>query len=221
MRTALLVWFLYFSFGGYAQTEVVFQVRYRQEVFALNDTIRDSVTHEKIVFKTVRFYISNPELIQGEERRCPDPKSVHLIDLERPESQSWIIPCTGNDFAAFRFGFGIDSVTNVSGAFGDDLDPVNGMYWAWQSGYINCKLEGYASFSTARDHSFEYHLGGYSGKQKGYQTVVFPVGKTDRLVVPFDLEAFIHQVRMQKLSHLMSPSETAAKLALVLSQSFE
>lgn len=23
-----------------------------------------------------------------------------------------------------------------------DLDPLNGMYWAWNSGYINMKIEG-------------------------------------------------------------------------------
>lgn len=221
MRNGLFLVLLFLAIRLNAQVGVKFQVTYQDRALALNDTLTDSVTQEKIVFKTVKFYISNPELVNGNQVICSDPKPFHLLDLEFPESLSWNLPCAKTGFSAFRFGFGIDSLTNVSGAFGDDLDPVNGMYWAWQSGYINCKLEGYASFSTARDHVFEYHLGGYSGIQKAYQTVVFPVGKTNQLTVLLDLEAFIRQVDMQHLSHLMSPSETAAKLALVLSQSFE
>lgn len=214
-----LLWL--FSYQLNAQVEVTFQLMYHNRICTLNDTVTDSVLQEKIVFKTVKFYISDPELINGEQVVCSDPKRFHLIDLERPESMTWTIPCTADHFSAFRFGFGIDSLTNVSGAFGDDLDPVNGMYWAWQSGYINCKLEGYASFSPAKDHAFEYHLGGYSGVQKSFYTVVFPAGKAAKLVVPLDLEAFFRQVDAAKLSHLMSPSEMAAKLSFVLSQSFE
>jgi hypothetical protein len=31
-----------------------------------------------------------------------------------------------------QFQLGIDSLTNVSGAMGGDLDPTKGMYWTWQ-----------------------------------------------------------------------------------------
>jgi hypothetical protein len=35
------------------------------------------------------------------------------------------------------------------------------MYWAWNSGYINVKIEGASSFVSNDDHKFEFHIGGY------------------------------------------------------------
>jgi len=59
---------------------------------------------------------------------------------------------------------GTDSITNVSGALDGDLDPIKGMYWAWNSGCINFKLEGTRVISGKKT-PFEYHIGGYNGPQ--------------------------------------------------------
>jgi hypothetical protein len=42
-----------------------------------------------------------------------------------------------------------------------DLDPIKGMYWAWQSGYINMKIEGKSSSCRTRKNEFQFHIGGY------------------------------------------------------------
>ena len=41
------------------------------------------------------------------------------------------------------------------------LDPVNGMFWAWNTGYIFLKLEGNSSYSKSPAGIFEFHIGGY------------------------------------------------------------
>ena len=57
---------------------------------------------------------------------------------------------------------GVDSIHNCSGAQSGALDPVNGMFWTWSTGYIFLKLEGHADASASSGHIFEYHIGGYA-----------------------------------------------------------
>ena len=54
---------------------------------------------------------------------------------------------------------------------GGDLDPTKGMYWAWQSGYINFKMEGSCSQCLATKNNFEFHLGGYQQPFYAMQTI--------------------------------------------------
>ncbi len=61
---------------------------------------------------------------------------------------------------------GVDSLHNVSGAQGGDLDPAKNMFWSWTTGYIMLKLEGTAPSSTVSGNVIEYHLGGFKGINK-------------------------------------------------------
>jgi hypothetical protein len=44
---------------------------------------------------------------------------------------------------SITFLLGVDSMQHEKGIMDNGLSPVNGMYWAWQSGYIFVKWEGY------------------------------------------------------------------------------
>jgi hypothetical protein len=48
------------------------------------------------------------------------------------------------------FSAGIDSLTSTAGIQKGVIDPINGMYWAWQSGYVNFKIEGKSSSCPTR-----------------------------------------------------------------------
>jgi NaMN:DMB phosphoribosyltransferase len=71
---------------------------------------------------------------------------------------------------------GVDSTHNVSGAQTGALDPANGMFWSWNTGYIMAKMEGTSPQSTANDNSFIFHIGGFSGANSGVRnvTLTFP-----------------------------------------------
>jgi hypothetical protein len=56
---------------------------------------------------------------------------------------------------------GVDSIDNCSGAQSGALDPINGMFWAWNTGYIYLKMEGISPFSHSNGNMLEYHIGGY------------------------------------------------------------
>ncbi|MEO6302783.1 MAG: MbnP family protein, partial [Bacteroidia bacterium] len=67
----------------------------------------------------------------------------------------------------------VDSFHNCSGAQSGALDPVNAMYWAWNTGYIFLKLEGASKFSKSPGNFFEYHIGGYKQPNNNIRKVSF------------------------------------------------
>jgi len=95
-----------------------------------------------------------------------DDEQSKTISLEVPE---------GN-YTAISFLLGVDSLHNVSGAQTGVLDPVNGMFWTWNTGYVIVKLEGKSPVSTLPGNLVEYHLGGYKGPDKANRriTLRFP-----------------------------------------------
>jgi len=64
-------------------------------------------------------------------------------------------------YTSVSFTLGVDSADNCSGAQSGALDPVNGMFWAWNSGYIFLKMEGISSVSNSTGKRLEFHIGGY------------------------------------------------------------
>ena len=84
-------------------------------------------------------------------------------------------------FNTIAFNLGIDSITNVSGAQGGDLDPTKGMYWAWQSGFINIKLQGTSNSCPPPKNEFEFHLGGYQYPFNSLQTIILKTGNEKKL----------------------------------------
>ncbi len=65
------------------------------------------------------------------------------------------------EYVSCNFILGVDSVHNCSGSQSGALDPANGMFWAWNTGYIFLKLEGKSDVSNSPGHIFEFHIGGY------------------------------------------------------------
>jgi len=97
----------------------------------------------KINIKTLKFYISTFKTLKKGQVAYSKKNSFHLIDLANKKSLTWdLIKAGKKQFDEINFQLGVDSLTNESGARGGDLDPTKGMYWSWQSGYINFKLEG-------------------------------------------------------------------------------
>ncbi len=109
------------------------------------------------------------------------------------------------------FSVGVDSTTNVSGALGGDLDPMNGMYWSWQSGYVNFKIEGTYGGSAAQK-DFQFHIGGYSSLFPTLQAIALPLGKNQKIIY-VDILRFLLQIDLNKIHSIMSPGEKAVILA--------
>ena len=96
-------------------------------------------------------------------------KRYHLVDLNDPESL--VLQTETQNFDKIQFNLGIDKQTNLDGVRGGDLDPLKGMYWTWNTGYINIKLEGIVAPKVDGVHVFKYHIGGFESPMDTTQSV--------------------------------------------------
>lgn len=175
------------------------------KTFIIDD---DSITPSKLTF-----YISHIECLKNSKVIFTPKEKYFLVDLES-ENNSKINLETTLSFDSIRFNIGTDSLANVSGAMDGALDPINGMYWTWQSGYINFKIEGTIQDKTLKNKSFQYHIGGYLPPYKTIKTLTFPVTKNKNVIeCQIDLEKFFKYVNLKELNHLMSPGEKAVELS--------
>ena len=113
---------------------------------------------EAIRISQFRFYVCHLAL-HTNGHSVPIGEGCHLVDAEEPGS--WAVDLGASASLhpdSITFLLGVDSLLNVSGALGGDLDPTKGMYWAWNSGYINLKLEGSTPLSPYPKGVFELHL---------------------------------------------------------------
>jgi len=176
---------------------------------------------DSIEFETFKFYISAIELYQNNKLVFKEENSFHLIDFSNPASL--IINLNSEkkvNYNQIKFNIGIDSITNISGAMGGDLDPTKGMYWAWQSGYINFKLEGKSNLCKTRGNDFFYHIGGYTHPFNTLQKVELHTKKTKEITVSINVNAFFNNIDIGKTNQLMSPNKDAVFVSKQVIQLF-
>ncbi|GAB2828370.1 hypothetical protein GCM10027043_32540 [Ferruginibacter profundus] len=125
----------------------------------------------------LKYYISNIVLHHA-SNPFAEPDSYHLLDASDSASLSFTFDATANTYNSISFIVGVDSLKNVSGAQSGALDPANGMFWTWNSGYVMFKLEGSSPASTIINQRIEYHIGGFSGPDNVLQTITLPLPKT-------------------------------------------
>jgi hypothetical protein len=138
-----------------------------------------------------RYYISNVKMIKEDGSKYEVPNSYFLIDAN--DTNSLIAELTnipGGKYTGVEYLIGVDSARNKSGAQTGALDPVNGMFWSWNQGYIFMKLEGQSSASS--NNSFVYHIGGFSGAFSAVRTVSIDFTPSVLIVDGGKREAEIH-----------------------------
>ena len=164
---------------------------------------------------TFRFYAGVP-VVNGDAQANLLPFDYQVVDAE--DTASWAVPIPRSTSPFVLLG--VDSLTNVSGAFGGDLDPIRGMYWAWNSGYINLKLAGSSPASPYASREFELHLGGYMPPYATAQRVVLPEPVTDDVVVRVDILPLLEAADVRTKCNVMSPGGAAVRLSRVAATMF-
>jgi hypothetical protein len=215
-KFCLLSAFLVFPFLIFAQQkklQLSFEALFNNEKLELEKEYL-SIDNQKIKIETLKFYISDIKLFSDKNEVFLDSNRYHLVDFENPESTVFNYEIPFKKISSLSFKIGIDSLTNVSGAMGGDLDPTKGMYWTWQSGYINFKMEGKHSAAKSRNNKFQYHLGGYAYPFGSIQQLNFKLKhKQGELCIIFSADQFLHMAKPEELSEIMSPGEKAVKLS--------
>ncbi len=178
-------------------------------------------TGDSIAFDILKYYIGNIGLYHADKLIYKETDSYHLIDHSDESTTTITLKVPDEACTTLVFNLGVDSSTNVSGAMGGDLDPGKGMYWAWQSGYINFKLEGRSSACRTRKNEFAFHLGGYMQPGYAVQTVTLPVSVTEKIDIVIDLAEFIGAINLSEENSVMIPGQNAVKLARKAAQTFK
>ncbi len=212
--TALCI--LLFS-TGYTQEKkdsllVRLHLNFRNESLELNKKyISDA--KDTLQIEVFRFYISNIKLHYSDASTYSEENSYHLIDIENPNSlQIPILKKSEKVITKVEFSIGVDSLASVSGAMSGDLDPTKGMYWAWQSGFINMKIEGTSSSCTTRKNKFQFHIGGYLKPNYAIRTIELkPINSN--LEINVDVAEMFKYINLQEINSIMIPGTKAMEVA--------
>jgi hypothetical protein len=189
----------------------------------LNSGIYTNVFGESYSIKKLKYYISNVEL-SNSTVKAAQKESYHLVDEAMATSFKYDV-ATGS-YTTISFLLGVDSTRNISGAQTGALDPLNDMFWTWNSGYIMAKLEGTSPVSVQPRQIIEYHIGGFSGTNSVLKkiTLALPAakslniqqGKTSEIIIDANIDTWWqnpNDVKFATDAICTSPGLLAKKIA--------
>jgi hypothetical protein len=180
---------------------------------------------ESYTITKFKYYISNIRL-SGGAGTAIEKESYHLVDQSLPGSLTFSFETDENTFSTLQFLIGVDSIRNVSGAQTGALDPLNDMFWTWNSGYVMAKMEGVSPRSNQAGNIIEYHIGGFSGVNgvlKGIslalppdKPLVIKQGQTSEITVEADFNKWWqapNDVKIADMPVCTTPGVLAKKVA--------
>jgi hypothetical protein len=207
MLTTLLAILLSFLPQKNPQQESRLEIRFSN--FIGNKPLSPDSTYtnpfgEIYTVQRLKYYITNIELVNTKaNKRIPVENSYFLVDDGDEDSKKIYLTVPNGNYDAISFLLGVDSLHNVSGAQSGALDPMNGMFWTWNSGYVSIKLEGKSPVSNLPQHLIEYHLGGFKGADNVNQridlslqgnTIDLSTKKTAVIFIKNDLNLFFGSI---------------------------
>jgi hypothetical protein len=155
--------------------QLVFSNRINNLPISLSRTEYENSRKQDFVLTKIKYYVSNITLTDIKGKKFIADTSF-LIDESTAESKKIILKnIPADNYQSIEFILGVDSLHNCSGAQSGSLDPLNGMFWTWNSGYIFFKLEGKSSYSNLPDNLIEYHIGGYREPNNNIRKIALPL----------------------------------------------
>ncbi|MEN9913590.1 MAG: hypothetical protein RL528_311 [Bacteroidota bacterium] len=163
--------------------------------------------NDSISFSLLKIYFSDFRFKDKISGKITSIDTLIFYDLADSSTHSFFNDLNLSNYESVAFTLGLDSSKNVSGELENAYDPLLGMYWAWNTGYINLKIMGESSTVPTNSHEFEFHLGGYRSPFATAQTI--QVNLNDQYIY-FDLEKlFSESINLTKNHHIMLPCKDA------------
>ncbi|PUZ30265.1 hypothetical protein GA0116948_101275 [Chitinophaga costaii] len=190
----------------------------------LNDSIYYNTFQEPFTVTAFKYYLSNFSLTTTDGKTVTLKQSYYLVNQADSTSRQLVMSgIPDGSYQTLSFLIGVDSLTNVAGPQSGALDVVNGMYWAWNSGYINAKFEGKSDVSTSTANLLQFHIGGFIAPSNTIRTVQLTLAQpqlwsggqhtiqaTADLYTWFDLP---NPISFAKFAGTMEPNADAMKVA--------
>ena len=175
--------------------------------------------NDSISFSTLKIYFSDFHFKDKISGRITSIDTLIFYDLADSSTHSFFNDLNLSNYECVAFTLGLDSSKNVSSELENAYDPLLGMYWAWNTGYINLKIMGESSAVPTNSHEFEFHLGGYRSPFATAQTI--QIDLNDQYIY-FDLEKlFSESINLTKNHHIMMPCKDAFLISQGLSACFK
>lgn len=180
---------------------------------------------DSLEITTLKFYVSGIEIHYDDTTTYIKKNSYHLVDIEDVSSlKIAVCPKSSKAISNVIFSIGVDSLASVSGAMSGDLDPTNGMYWAWQSGYINMKIEGKSNSCTTRKNAFQFHIGGYLPPNSAIRKVNLydtrsarikdkKINNNHKITIQVDASKLFDEILLKETNSIMISGKEAMNLA--------
>ncbi len=143
------------------QLQINFKHVVENELLKLDSAYYKNELGQSFKISKFKYYLGEIHLksVQGKDYYS---KSYFLVNEDEESSKQITLNQIPNgNYISISFILGVDSIDNCSGAKSGALDPLNAMFWAWNTGYIFLKLEGNSPVSKSPGGMFEYHIGGY------------------------------------------------------------
>ncbi|HOZ86112.1 MAG TPA: hypothetical protein PL029_00070 [Bacteroidia bacterium] len=175
-----------------------------KEILQLDSVVYKNDLGQTFTVSKFKYYISNFHFKNQNGRDFYLPASF-LINEEMKESRELLLNSIPEGaYTSIDFIVGVDSTHNCSGAQSGALDPVNAMFWAWNTGYIFLKLEGRSLFSKSPGNFFEYHIGGYRSPANNIRKISLDLG-SQKLFVGSQQQAAL-EIKVDLLEMLKTPT---------------
>ncbi len=201
---------------------------------SLIDSVYKNDSNESYKISKLKYYLFDFKL--NDQPIYSQHGKYLLVNADKKENEIEFEHINAGAYSTVSFKIGVDSIDNCSGAQSGALDPINDMFWTWNSGYVFLKLEGTSPNSNADLNRLEYHLGGYKGDnalstkidlrcidEYGKSFLIrLDSNKETEVVVAFNLDNFWQRgtVSIKENSICVSPGKIAKKLGTCFSTLF-
>ena len=168
----------------------------------------------------LKFYISDITFLKEGTQVGKSKEKHHLIDAQHSLIYKALCTIKNKNFDTITFLVGLDSKTQEKGIQGGVLDPTNQMYWTWQNGFINFKLEGESSLCTTRKNKFQFHVGGFQEPYATSQEVSLKAKGAMPLLIKVEVASFFNAIDISQTNTVTSPNKNAVMVSKVLPNLF-
>jgi len=203
-----------------AVTSIQFKHWVGNKTMVLFDETYTNSFGEPFVISKFRYYISHISFVDVNNKETRLPENYYLINEADSLSKIIQLPATAA-LQSISFWIGIDSIKNTGAVQTGSLDPANGMFWTWNSGYVFAKLEGLSDSSHAPAHGLTWDVGGFRQKENAVRTITLKLNNpqtsaNNTIVVNADVLKWfdaIHPLKIAQSPTCHQPGKLAMQIA--------
>jgi hypothetical protein len=216
-KCIFLLGIIIFSLNGFGQKKVIirFENIANGKKIIFNDSIYENAFGEKYTVSKLKYYVSNISFMMN--KIDDNHHEVFLIDQTKLNSLKFQVQGAGK-ILGISFLLGVDSALHCSGAQSGALDPLNDMFWTWNNGYVNFKLEGKSASSAADNNRIEQHIGGYKGEYKTMRKIFLSMDgkyflKNNIITIQMNLDEYWRGIKIAEIPVIATAGALAKKAA--------